>query len=111
MRVTSNTFPNRLISQLGDLASRQNKLQTQAATGQRIHLPEDDPRAMRRVLELQENASALNQFSSNISRLKDATTASYSVMRALRTLNDRAGEIAIRADALKSPEELTIYAG
>jgi hypothetical protein len=39
MRVTFNTFPNSLVTQLGDLASRQIRLQNQAATGQRIELP------------------------------------------------------------------------
>ena len=35
MRVTSNTFPNTLTAQLANLTARQNRLQTQAATGQR----------------------------------------------------------------------------
>ena len=69
MRVTSNTFSNRLLDQLGDLATRQAKLQAQAATGQRVQLPEDDPVAMRRVLELQAEASSLNQYSDNIAIL------------------------------------------
>ena len=110
MRVTSNTFSNRLLDQLGDLATRQAKLQAQAATGQRVQLPEDDPVAMRRVLELQAEASSLNQYSDNIAILKEATTAAYSVMRSLKTANDKAGEIAIAADGLSSPEELSAYA-
>src|SRR5437868_4092054 len=101
MRVTSNSFPNRLISQLGDLASRQTKLQAQAATGQRVQLPEDDPRAMRRILDMQSESSALDQYSSNISRLQDTTTASYSAMKSLKKMNDRAGEIVTLADGLK----------
>ncbi len=109
MRVTANSFPNRLISQLGDLASRQSKLQSQAATGQRVQLPEDDPRAMQRILDMQTESSALDQYGSNIARLQDATTASYSAMKSLKKTNDRAGEIATLADGLKSPEQLTIY--
>lgn len=110
MRVTSNTFSSRLLTQLSDLATRQNRLQAQAATGQRVQLPEDDPAAMRRVLELQAEAASLNQYASNIATLKEATTASYSAMRSLKSLNDRAGEIAILADDLRSPEELSAYA-
>ena len=110
MRVTSNTFSSRLLTQLSDLATRQNKLQAQAVTGQRVQLPEDDPAAMRRVLELQSDAASLNQYASNIATLKEATTASYSVMRSLKTVNDKAGEIAIAADGLSSREELTAYA-
>jgi flagellar hook-associated protein 3 FlgL len=111
MRVTSNTFPNRLLAQLNDLASRQNKLQGQAATGQRVELPEDDPSAMRRVLEMQAEGSALDQYSKNISTLKEATTLAYGAMRSLQKLNDRAGEIAIRAGGLTSQDDLNILAG
>src|SRR5688500_9198435 len=106
MRVTTNSFPNRLLSQLGTLASRQAQLQNQAATGQRIALPEDDPRAMRRVLDMQSEAKTLDQYVTNISHIKEATTASYSAMRSLKTLNDRASEIATLADGLKPQSTL-----
>ena len=53
MRVTANIFPDSLVNQLAKLTIRQNRLQNQVATGQRIELPEDDPSAMRRVLDLQ----------------------------------------------------------
>ena len=43
MRVTANTFPNNLLDELTSLSQRQNKLQTQAASGQLVRLPEDDP--------------------------------------------------------------------
>ncbi|HKX61206.1 MAG TPA: hypothetical protein VJS65_05170 [Verrucomicrobiae bacterium] len=52
MRVTANTFPNALLNQLSSLGQRQNKLQSQAATGQIVSLPEDDPVAMRRILDM-----------------------------------------------------------
>jgi flagellar hook-associated protein 3 FlgL len=110
MRVTSNSFPDRLVSQLGDLASRQLRLQSQAATGQRIVLPEDDPRAMRRVLDMQTEARAQDQYNANIVRLQDSSTASYSAIKSLKKLNDRASEIATLADGLRSPQELAIYA-
>jgi flagellar hook-associated protein 3 FlgL len=110
MRVTSSTFPNRLLAQLSDLASRQTKLQGQAATGQRIALPEDDPSAMRRVLEMQARGSTLDQYSANIATLKEAATLSYSAMRSLQTLNDRAGEIAVRAGGLTAQPDLDNFA-
>lgn len=110
MRVPSNSFPNRLLTQLSDLGIRQTRLQNQAATGQRIQNPEDDPRSVRRVLDMQAEATSLNQYASNISRLQDAATASYGAMRSLKKLNDRASEIATLADGLKSQEELNIYA-
>jgi flagellar hook-associated protein 3 FlgL len=111
MRVTSNTFPNRLLTQLNDLAARQTRLQSQAATGQRVQLPEDDPEAMRQVLAMQSESSALNQYSANIANLKDSTTVAYGVMKSLKTLSDQTSEIATSADGLRSPQELDTYAG
>jgi flagellar hook-associated protein 3 FlgL len=110
MRVTSNTFPNSLISQLEQLALRQNRLQTQAATGQRLQFPEDDPTAMRRILDLQSESKSLEQYERNISRLQEYAGASYNVMRALKKVSDRAGEIATLADGTKPQEQLDIYA-
>ncbi|MDX1951362.1 MAG: hypothetical protein SFY81_04215 [Verrucomicrobiota bacterium] len=110
MRVTSNSFPTALINQLGDLTTRQAKLQNQAATGQRIQLPEDDPKAMRRVLDMQTEARSIDQYQRNIERQQEAATASYTVMKSLKTISDRANEIATLADGLDSPQQLAIYA-
>ncbi len=110
MRVTSNTFPNTLVDQLTQLSVRQNQLQSQAATGQRLTLPEDDPSAMRRVLDLQAESKSLTQYVRNISGLRDQAQASYEVMRGLKTVSDRAGELATLADGTKSPEDLKLYA-
>lgn len=110
MRVTSNTFPNALVDQLGKLSVRQNRLQNQAATGQRLELPADDPSAMRRVLDLQAEAKSVAQYEDNISRLSDTAKESYEIMRTLKKVSDRAGELATLADGTKSPEELKLYA-
>ena len=110
MRVTSNSFPNTLVDQLGSLASRQNRLQSQAATGQRIRLPEDDPMAMQRVINLQADAGSLAQYQRNIGHQQEVAGASYSALRSLKQISDRVGEIATLADGLKSPQQLTVYA-
>ena len=110
MRVTSNTFPDSLVDQLGSLASRQNRLQNQATTGQRIQTAEDDPAAVRRVLDLQGEASAVGQYQRNIARQQDLANASYGVMKSLKKISDRAGEIATLADGTKSPQDLQFYA-
>lgn len=109
MRVTANTFPTSLMDQIGRIAARQNALQNQAATGQRIQLPEDDPAATRRVLDLQANQAALTQYQANLATMKEQTTASYDAMNSLKTISDRAGELAILADGTRSPAELTTY--
>lgn len=110
MRVTANTFPNQLVDQLSKLAVRQNRLQNQAATGQRIQLPEDDPTAVRRVLNLQAEGAAVVQYRRNVGTLQQQATANYQVLRGLKSVSDRAGELATLADGTRSPEELRTYA-
>lgn len=110
MRVTANTFPNSLLNQLTSLTQRQNKLQNQAATGQLVQLPEDDPVAMRRVLDMQAESKSVAQYQRNIARHQELGTASFNAVKALKKVSDRVREIAISADGLKSPEELNLYA-
>jgi flagellar hook-associated protein 3 FlgL len=110
MRVTTNTFPEQLIGQLGRQSYRQSRLQNQAATGQRLTLPEDDPTATRRVIDLQAEAQALGHYRNNAARLKEQAGAEYNAIKALKTISDRANEIAVLGDSLKSPEQMSIYA-
>lgn len=110
MRVTANTFPNSLINQLNSLAVRQNRYQTQAATGQRVRLPEDDPVAIRRVLDMQTEAKTLGQYERNIARHQELAGQTYQALRALKTVSDRAREIAIAADDTDSPDDLLLMA-
>jgi flagellar hook-associated protein 3 FlgL len=110
MRVTSNTFTNDLIGQLGSLTEQQNRLQTQAATGQRITLPEDDPDAVGRVLDMQTEANAVAQYQTNINTQQQVSEATGNLIQSLKKISDRAGEIATAADGLKSPDELNAYA-
>ncbi len=110
MRVTANTFPNSLLNQLGSLSQRQNKLQQQAATGQKVALPEDDPVAMRRVLDMQSENTSNAQYQRNIARHQEVASAGFGAIKSLKSISDRAREIAISADKLKSPAELKIYA-
>ncbi|MCI0540901.1 MAG: hypothetical protein L0Z50_37345, partial [Verrucomicrobiales bacterium] len=110
MRVTSNSFPNTLIDQLGTLTARQSRLQMQAATGQRIQSPEDDPVALRRVLDLQVESTTVSQYRDNIARQQEIAHATYGAMKSLKKISDRANEIATLADGLKSQPELQGYA-
>lgn len=109
MRVTFNSVPDGMVRQLSVLTQRLSQLQTQAATGQRLQFPEDDPAALRRVLDFQGEAKTLTQYQTNIARLRDQATASYGVMSGLMNISDRLGEIATLADGTESPQELQIY--
>lgn len=109
MRVAFNSFSRQFLDQVGSLAGRQNRLQEQAATGQRIQSASDDPAAMQRVLDFQAEHSGLKQFQKNIATLSGQATASYDLMRGLKTISDRVSELATLADGTRSPDELKIY--
>lgn len=110
MRVTANAFPNRLNYQLAELTSKQAALQKQAATGQRISKPSDNPLAMRKVLDLQGELRNLAQYQTNSARLKESLDASYGALKQMKSVSDRAGEIATLADSTKGAEGLKAYA-
>ncbi len=110
MRVTGTQFNDNLVGQLARLTTRQNRLQEQAATGQRIRRPEDDPGAMRRVLDMQAETQAVEQHRRNIGVLKEQATVTYGALTALKRISDRAGEIAVLADGTKSSADLRNYA-
>ena len=110
MRVTANTFPNSLIDQLSQLSVRQNRLQNQAATGQLLQFPEDNPTAMRRVLDMQAESQTISQYQRNIRREQELATASFDVMKSLKKISDKVGEIATSAGGITSPAEMTVLA-
>ncbi|MBL9170247.1 MAG: hypothetical protein JNN07_21105 [Verrucomicrobiales bacterium] len=110
MRVTANTFPNSLTEQLSKLTLRQTRLNQQAATGQRVTNPEDDPSAVHRILDMQKDVKSLGQYQRNIGQMKDQASASYASMKSLKSLLDRAQELSTRAGGLRSQAELNIYA-
>ena len=111
MRIAGTSFTDSMISQLNLLSTRQYQLQNQATTGQSISAPEDDPAGMAQALNLQAQNSALGQYTKNISTLQTRATTTAGALSALKTISDRAGEIATQADGTSTPAQLQAYAG
>lgn len=109
MRVTSQSFPADLRTQLQSLSEQQVALQKQATTGQRIHTISDDPRAVRQTLDLQSEARLVEQYKSNISKVREYVDISYANISSLKKLSDRAGELATKADSTKGNEAIRAY--
>ncbi len=110
MRVTPSSFSNSLVDQLDLLASQQNHLQNEVSTGRRIQTPDDDPVGMSLVMGWQAEGQSLAQYQQNIASLQTQATASYNAINSLKTISDRAGEIATLADGTKSQADLKNYA-
>ena len=109
VRTSESYFPREVARTVSELGVRQARLQTQAATGQRIRNPEDDPSAFRNVLELQGTAQLIGQYSSNIAKLQSRSTSSYDAVKQLKSFNDRATELATSAVSIRTPDEMMAY--
>lgn len=108
MRVASSTISDNIVRQIQLLSTQQGKLQNQVATGQRISQPEDDPAAVGRVLNLETERRHVTQYASNTSKALEISQASFSGLKGIKKISDRAGELAtlgagvLGADAMKA---------
>jgi flagellar hook-associated protein 3 FlgL len=93
MRISTHAVSDNIVRQIQQLGNQQAKLQNQVATGQRIAQPEDDPAAVGRVINLESEQRQLVQFQANASRALELSQASYSGLRAVKKVSDRATEI------------------
>jgi len=109
MRVTANSFPIDLRQQLSSLMEKQSTLQMRATTGQRVENASDDPRAMHKIMALEEEQRALYQYEKNISNVRENVDIAYSSVSSMKKVFDRAFEIATLADSAKSPSDIKIY--
>lgn len=110
MRVTeTSTFTNTIL-QLQRLSTGQNQLQNALATGQRVVRAADDPSAVRRVIDLQSEATGLLRHQRNIASAKSIGDATFAGVDALKQMSDRAGEIAIVADGIGGESDKQAYA-
>ena len=110
MRVATSTFPDNFLYQTNLLQAQQNQLQQEATTGLKLSLPEDDPSAMAQVLNLQSDASANQQYQSNITDLTNQGNTVSSALTSLQAIVSKAGEITTSADGLTTPIALNSYA-
>jgi len=109
MRVTANSFPIDLRQQLASLMEKQSTLQMRATTGQRVQNSSDDPRAMHKVMGLQNEQRQLYQYQQNVLNIRENVDIAYSAIDSMKKTFDRASEIATLADSAKSPDTIRIY--
>ncbi|MDD2765208.1 MAG: flagellin [Opitutaceae bacterium] len=110
MRVTTSTISATALRQIQDLNARLSKLQIQVSTGQRISQPEDDPAAVGRLITLQDESKQLDQFQQNAARALEISQASTSALQEIKTLSDRATELATLGSSTESSDSARSYA-
>lgn len=110
MRVSSSTFTNNFLYQVGQLQSQQVTLGNETSTGLKVTLPEDNPSVMNQVLNLQSQASSNTQYQSNISQVQASANTASDALNSLQTLVEQAGEIATESTGTTSSSQLSTYA-
>jgi flagellar hook-associated protein 3 FlgL len=110
MRVTNSSYSDSLVAHLQRISRRQASLQNQVSTGQRVQTPDDDPLAAAEVLRLKEQSGAAQQFQSNIQSHLEIAGVTHDAMRSLKTVLDRAMEIAFSTDGLDSTGDMQSFA-
>ena len=109
MRIASNTISDEIVRQIQQLTSQQAKLQGQVASGQRITLPEDDPAAVGRVLNLESENRQISQYGSNASTALEVAQASASGLQGIKKISDRAGELVTLGTGVLGPDAMKAY--
>jgi|CXWL01.1.fsa_nt_gi flagellar hook-associated protein 3 FlgL len=109
MRVASHTVSAGIVRQIQQLGGQQAKLQGQIASGQRITLPEDDPAAVGRVLNLESERRQITQFGLNAATALAQAQASFSGLQGIKKVSDRAGELATLGTGVLGAEALQAY--
>jgi flagellar hook-associated protein 3 FlgL len=109
MRIASNTIQDNIVRQIQLLGSNTAKLQTQVATGQRIQSADDDPAATGRILNQQSELSRVSQFDDNAARAIEISQSTFASLRDVKSISDRAGEIATLGRSTAGPDALQAY--
>jgi flagellar hook-associated protein 3 FlgL len=110
MQVSTTSFSNNLLYEMGQLQSQQLKLQSQTTTGLSVTQPEDDPGVMNQVLNLQSEASSGTQYQNNIAQLQGSATTAADALNSIQTLVEQAGEIATQTTGVTSATQRASYA-
>lgn len=110
MRVPNVTISTGVIQRLNRLKLRQNLLNDEIATGQKLSSASDDPQAAVRVMRLRSEKMALQQYSQNVDKLTGLAQASFASLNRLKALSDRSGELAASASGIASEAERKAYA-
>lgn len=109
MRIPTNSASNSTIDLLQRLSAQQSSLQARVSTGQRIEMPSDDPSSVGRVLELEGERRLALQFEENTDFALGVSQVSFSGLNEIRSVSDRATELAALANGSVGSTQMSAY--
>jgi len=111
MRIPNLTLNGSLVSRLNTLNTKQNQLNQELASGQRITHASEDPQAANRIMRLRSEQRSVQVYAKNSDRALSISQASFAALDHLKSLSDRAAELATLSNSSTvSPKERQAYA-
>ncbi len=110
MRLSTANTADRILDQLQRLSGQQAELQHRVATGQRIFQAGDDPAAVGRLVNAKVEQRAIMQFQRNASAALEYSKTSYDGLEQIKSLSDRAGELAVLGAGTNGTQAMQAYA-
>lgn len=106
MRITNNMIIANMVKNISNNVTRENKYQTQLATGKKISVPSDDPVVAARALKLRTDVAKVEQYQKNISDAQswlDSTDETLSKLgEVLHTVREKTVQA---ANSTNTPQE------
>lgn len=96
MRISTIQTFNRGIADIQRVSNAGNKTQEQISTGRRVLRPSDDPVAATRILQLNQEIAAREQYQRNITSVTNRLSLEDSVLSGIGELLQRVREIAVQ---------------
>ncbi len=110
MRIATTTASENIVRQIQQINTQQTRLQSQVASGLRLTQLEDDPAAAGRVLTLNTERRAIDQFGNNANRALEITQATFSSLMQIKKISDRATELGTLGAGTQSSDQTNAYA-
>lgn len=110
MRIATTTASENIVRQIQQIGQQQTKLQAQVASGLRITQLEDDPAAAGRVLTLNSELRAIDQFGKNANRALEISQSTLGSLTQIKHISDRATELGTLGAGTQSSEQTSAYA-
>ncbi|HVU15306.1 MAG TPA: flagellin [Candidatus Didemnitutus sp.] len=109
MRVANTTISDAIIRQIQTLSTQQTQLQSEVSTGLRITQPSDDSAAFGRVMGLESDSRALNQYATNANTALGISQATVSALQQIKSISDRATQIGVLGTGTEGAQAMAAY--
>jgi flagellar hook-associated protein 3 FlgL len=109
MRVVNLTVSDAIIRQIQQLSSQQSSLQSEVASGLSLTQPSDNSAAFGRVMNLDSETRALNQYGANANTALAISQATISGLQQIKAVSDRATQIGVLGTGTSGAQAMAAY--